>query len=182
VSGAPLLETARVETPIDALTLWVHQDRLVGIAFAGSEERVALDLEKRLGGFSSREAHDPAGARTALEAYFTGELSALAALAVETGGSEFQRRVWRALREIPPGSTRAYSELAAAIGSPTAMRAVGAANGRNPVPVVVPCHRVLARDGSLWGFGGGLERKRWLLEHEGVMLAEGAATRQTKLF
>lgn len=174
------LETARIDSPIDPLTAFVREDRLVAIAFSGSEESVRASLEKRLGSFALRRARDPGGVRTALDAYFAGDLGALDGLEVETGGTEFQRRVWCALRRIPAGSTLAYSDLAAAIGSPSAVRAVGAANGRNPVPVVVPCHRVLARDGSLWGFGGGLERKRWLLAHEGAAPPQPA--RQGRLF
>jgi methylated-DNA-[protein]-cysteine S-methyltransferase len=81
-------------------------------------------------------------------------------------GTDFQRRVWRALQEIPYGQTRTYAEIADAIGAPSAVRAVGGANNRNPIAIVVPCHRVIGADGSLTGFGGGLEAKRWLLDHE----------------
>jgi methylated-DNA-[protein]-cysteine S-methyltransferase len=176
------LETTRIDSPIDALEVFAREGRVVAIAFAGSAERVGAELEKRLGPCELREAGDPAGARSAFAAYFAGDLGALDVLEVETGGTPFQRRVWEALRRIPAGSTLAYSELAQLIGSPTAVRAVGAANGRNPVPIVGPCHRVLARDGSLWGFGGGLDRKRWLLEHEGVALAEASRRRQGRLF
>jgi methylated-DNA-[protein]-cysteine S-methyltransferase len=177
-----ILETTRVDSPIDPLSVFVRDGYLVAVAFAGSEERTRLEIEKRFGGLELCEVHDPGGARSALEAYFSGDLAALDALAVETGGTPFQRGVWQALRRIPVGSTLAYSELAQRIGSPAAVRAVGAANGRNPVPVVVPCHRVLARDGSLWGFGGGLERKRWLLEHEGAALRTPATEGQRRLF
>ena len=83
-------------------------------------------------------------------------------------GTEFQRRAWRMLMEIPYGQTRSYGEQAKRIGNPNASRAVGLANGRNPIPIVVPCHRVIGADGSLTGFGGGIERKRWLLAHEGL--------------
>jgi methylated-DNA-[protein]-cysteine S-methyltransferase len=89
---------------------------------------------------------------------------------VDLGGTAFQQRVWAALREIPAGRTVSYGEIAAAVGSPTAVRAVGAANGRNPVPIVVPCHRVIRADGNLCGYGGGIERKRWLLEHEAALV------------
>ncbi len=89
------------------------------------------------------------------------------------GGTDFQRRVWAALREIPSGTTRTYGDIAAELGEPGAARAVGLANGANPVAIVVPCHRVIGSAGALTGFGGGLERKRWLLEHEGVLLALG---------
>ena len=102
-----------------------------------------------------------------LQRYFAGELAAIDTLPVQTGGTAFQREVWRALREIPCGGTVSYAELAERIGRPTAVRAVGLANGSNPVGIVVPCHRVIGANGSLTGYGGGIERKRWLLEHEG---------------
>jgi len=85
---------------------------------------------------------------------------------VETGGTPFQQEVWRSLRAIPCGTTTSYGKLAAQIGRPAAVRAVGLANGANPVAVVIPCHRVIGSNGSLTGYGGGLERKRWLLDHE----------------
>jgi len=106
-------------------------------------------------------------ARLALEAYFDGELHAIEAVPTATRGTDFQRQVWTALRAIPVGMTVSYGQLANCIGRPAAVRAVGAANGANPIPVVVPCHRVIGADASLTGFGGGLERKRWLLAHEG---------------
>jgi methylated-DNA-[protein]-cysteine S-methyltransferase len=93
-------------------------------------------------------------------------LGAVEPLHTETRGTNLQRSVWSALRTIPAGTTTSYGQLARQIGHPTAVRAVGAANGANPIPVVVPCHRVIGADGSLTGFGGGLERKRWLLAHE----------------
>jgi methylated-DNA-[protein]-cysteine S-methyltransferase len=105
----------------------------------------------------------------ALRDYLAGELGALDAVAVETAGTEFQRRVWRELRRIRPGTTLSYRQLARRIGRPDAVRAVGLANGANPVGVVVPCHRVIGSDGSLTGYAGGLERKRWLLAHEGAI-------------
>ncbi len=105
-------------------------------------------------------------ARVALESYFDGQLAAIEAIATRTCGTDFQKQVWAALREIPAGGTVSYGELAARIGRPRAVRAVGAANGANPIPVVVPCHRVIGADASLTGFGGGLERTRWLLAHE----------------
>ncbi len=106
------------------------------------------------------------GLTDAISRYFGGELEAIDALRVETGGTPFQREVWRALRQIPCGTTVSYAELAERIHRPAAFRAVGLANGSNPVGVVVPCHRVIGSDGSLTGYGGGIERKRWLLEHE----------------
>lgn len=113
-------------------------------------------------------ARNPHGLTRRLAAYFAGDLNAIDSISVRTAGTPFQQTVWRALREIPCGSTIAYSELAHRIGQPAAVRAVGTANGANPIGVVVPCHRVIGANGSLTGYGGGIERKRWLLEHEGV--------------
>ncbi len=109
---------------------------------------------------------DPHGAGPAFTAYFAGDLSALHGLPLAPRGTDFQQRVWAELQRIPPGSAITYAELAARIGRPKATRAVGTANGRNPLGVVIPCHRVVARDGRLGGYTGGLDRKRWLLAHE----------------
>ncbi len=107
-----------------------------------------------------------------LEAYFAGELKDFT-LELRLKGTEFQRRVWEELRRIPYGETRTYGDLAHALGNPAASRAVGLANGRNPIGIIVPCHRVVGADGSLTGYGGGLDRKRRLLEFEkGVPLYE----------
>ncbi|GAC1327974.1 MAG: methylated-DNA--[protein]-cysteine S-methyltransferase [Beijerinckiaceae bacterium] len=110
----------------------------------------------------------PPPLRDRLDAYFAGELGAINAIAVATGGTPFQRKLWAALRAIPAGATTTYGALAARIGAPAAIRAVGAANGANPIGIVVPCHRVIGADARLTGYGGGLDRKRWLLAHEGA--------------
>jgi methylated-DNA-[protein]-cysteine S-methyltransferase len=104
-----------------------------------------------------------------LDRYFGGETSAIDSLAVELKGTPFQQTVWTALRHIPCGTTISYAELARRIGEPSAVRAVGTANGANPVAVIVPCHRVIGSNGTLTGYGGGLDRKAWLLTHEGVL-------------
>ncbi len=104
-----------------------------------------------------------------IEAYFRGDLGAVDDLEVDGGGTPFQRRVWQALREVPAGETASYQELAAELGRPTASRAVGSANARNPIALVVPCHRIVRSDGNLGGYAYGLTRKRWLLEHEGAL-------------
>jgi methylated-DNA-[protein]-cysteine S-methyltransferase len=131
------------------------------------------DLRRRLPLGLGRVQLEPRGsasqASRALKAYFEGESAALAALAVETGGSAFQRQVWQALRTIPVGATASYGEIARRIGASGAARAVGLANNRNPVAIVIPCHRVIGANGSLVGYGGGLERKLWLLRHEGAI-------------
>ena len=106
----------------------------------------------------------------AVAAYFAGDLAALDDLPVHVEGREFETTVWRALRQIACGTTWSYARLAASIGRPKAVRAAGAANGRNPVSLVLPCHRVIGADGRLVGYGGGLERKAWLLRHEGALV------------
>jgi methylated-DNA-[protein]-cysteine S-methyltransferase len=116
----------------------------------------------------------------ALAAYFAGDLTAVDRIAVATGGTAFQRDVWAALRQIAPGTTLSYGALAKKIGRPKAMRAVGVANGANPIAIVVPCHRVIGADTSLTGYGGGMDRKRWLLNHEGALFKGSTARRIPK--
>jgi methylated-DNA-[protein]-cysteine S-methyltransferase len=111
----------------------------------------------------------PSPARHAIEAYFAGDLAAIDTLPTSTGGTSFQREVWAALRAIPTGQTTTYGTLAQRLGRPKAVRAVGAANGANPISLIVPCHRVIGADAGLTGYGGGIERKRWLLNHEGAV-------------
>lgn len=115
-----------------------------------------------------------------LQAYFAGELRTFS-LTLRAAGTAFQQKVWTALNDIPYGVTISYAELARRIGQPTAMRAVGLANGRNPLSIIVPCHRVIGASGALTGYGGGVDRKRWLLRHEGVALREDAVPPQTTL-
>jgi methylated-DNA-[protein]-cysteine S-methyltransferase len=125
------------------------------------------------------DGHGPAGAllshvRRQLTEYFDGTRTTFD-LRLDAAGSAFERRVWDLLRAIPYGATTSYGELARRLGDPRATRAVGAANGKNPIPIIVPCHRVVGARGELTGFGGGLDRKRWLLEHEGALLTLGRA-------
>jgi methylated-DNA-[protein]-cysteine S-methyltransferase len=165
-----VLEIAEIASPIGRLLLLGREGALCGVGLGNRPEWARDEAERRFGDVEFRPARDPAGAVSALRRYFSGDLSALDALRVDPGGTPFQRRVWSALREIPAGQTRAYSYIARAIGAPDAVRAVGAANGANPVAIVIPCHRVIGADGSLVGYGGGLDRKRWLLAHEGARL------------
>jgi O-6-methylguanine DNA methyltransferase len=145
-------------------------DRLRAIDWDDHEDRMhrLLRLHYGAGGVSLADGSAPRAVRGALEAYFDGDLGAIDVLRVETGGTELQRRVWGALRAIPAGETLSYGALAATIARPLAARAVGSANGANPVGVVVPCHRVIGANAALTGYAGGLARKRWLLAHEGV--------------
>ena len=165
------LEHAERSSPVGALLLYARGGALCALAFADGRHEILPWLEKRFGRVDVRIADDPAGAASALDRYFAGDLRALDALTVDTGGTPFQQRVWTALRAIPVGTAVSYSALAQAIGAPNAVRAVAAANGANPVAIVIPCHRVIGADGSLTGYGGGLARKRWLLAHEGAPLA-----------
>ena len=158
-----------LDSPVGRLTLAAHDDALVGLCFEGLWERRERALLKFDASCRFVDAKDPAGIVAPLERYFDGDLGAIDGVRVKSFGTEFQQRVWTALRRIPSGSTRSYAQLAEAIGSPSAVRAVGAANGANPVGIVVPCHRVIGADGSLTGFAGGLPAKRWLLRHEGAL-------------
>lgn len=165
-----LLEYTVVESPIGPLTIFAGSGRLMGVEFG--DNRADFDAEwlrRRLAGVIKQHP-DPAGAVSALRAYFAGDLQALETLTVDPMGTPFQLRVWTALRSVPAGRTASYRDIAYAIGAPTSTRAVGAANGANPIAIVVPCHRIIGSGGSLVGYGGGLERKRWLLQHEGVLL------------
>jgi methylated-DNA-[protein]-cysteine S-methyltransferase len=148
-----------LQTPIGRLLLVADEHGLRHVDFEHGKYPVAIgeDWERRPGALRA--------ARAQLEAYFAGRLTEFD-LPLAPRGTDFQRQVWLALRRIPYGVTTTYGEIARALGNADAMRAVGAANGRNPLPIVVPCHRVIGADGSLTGFAGGLSAKRWLLDHE----------------
>jgi methylated-DNA-[protein]-cysteine S-methyltransferase len=167
----------RVASPIGDILVVADGTNLVALEFAAVEGRMRRALKARYGGFKLVPARDPLGACSRLRAYLAGDIEALENLPVDGGGTPFQRRVWSALRRIPAGTTMSYGALARRLRMPTATRAVGRANGQNPISIVVPCHRVIGSDGTLTGYGGGLERKRWLLEHEGVRLARQAGAR-----
>ncbi len=159
----------RIDTPIGKMLVVSDCDgNLRSVDWTEYEARMRRLLRLHYGdnGFHLRPQHNSNNLTDAINRYFAGEVEAIDALPVETGGTPFQRQVWRALRKIRCGTTVSYAQLAERIGRPTAVRAVGLANGSNPVGVVVPCHRVIGSDGSLTGYGGGIERKRWLLEHE----------------
>ena len=136
--------------------------------FDGYEARMQLLLQRQYGAkaFSLADAVKPSRAASVLGAYFEGDLQAIDRLKTANGGTAFQRKVWAALRSIPARSTISYGALAAWLGMPGAARAVGLANGANPIAIVVPCHRVIGSNGALTGYGGGIDRKRWLLAHE----------------
>jgi methylated-DNA-[protein]-cysteine S-methyltransferase len=170
--GCPVIDLLadRVPTPIGTLLLVSDGAALHALDFEDCEPRLMAQLYGRHGAFRLRDAADPGGASGRLRAYFAGDLAALDALPADVGGTPFQREVWGALRAIPVGATLSYAALAAQLGRPAAFRAVGHANALNPVAIVVPCHRLIGSGGDLTGYSGGLHRKRWLLEHEGVRL------------
>jgi len=161
------LRLDRFSSPIGSLQLVTDAEgRLRVLDFHDHVERMHRLLRRQYGTFQLDNGRAPGSVIALLEAYFAGDIACLAAVPVATAGTAFQRRVWAALREIPAGTTMSYGRLAAKLGMPKASRAVGLANGANPVGIVVPCHRVIGANGALTGFGGGLDRKRWLLEHE----------------
>ena len=155
-----------IPSPIGRIAIAARAGRLCALEFGTA--RLRRQLAARYPAVALRRARDPFGLSARIRAYLAGDLGAVDRIAVEMGGTRFQRRVWRALRRIPAGRTRSYGALARALGHGDAARAVGAANGRNPISIVVPCHRLVGGAGSLTGYGGGLWRKRWLLRHEGA--------------
>jgi methylated-DNA-[protein]-cysteine S-methyltransferase len=157
------VDTFVVDSPVGDLELSLRGDTVVGLRFTDLETPTRAE---RAPGSPERARRGPVAA---LERYFAGDLDALAGIDVELHGTEFQLGVWSALRDIPVGQVASYAEIAAAVGRPTAFRAVGQANHVNPVAVIVPCHRVIASNGTLAGYGGGLDRKHWLLTHEGFL-------------
>ena len=165
-----MIETTSLSTPVGTLHVGVRAGRLCVLELSDPAR-----FQHRLArcGEASEPARSSKARRIvgALRRYFAGDIRALDGIKVDPlGGTTFQRRVWRALRSIPAGTTVSYRTLAERVRAPKAVRAVGAANGANPGPIVLPCHRVIGADGSLTGYGGGLATKRWLLQHEGVDL------------
>jgi methylated-DNA-[protein]-cysteine S-methyltransferase len=157
----------RMTSPIGTLLLVWQPGALRALHFDdGNGQPFRRLLRWQFGVDELPSARAPDGIQHPIEAYFRGEIKAIDTVPVQTNGTPFQQQTWTALRQIPGGSTMTYSGLAARIGRPGASRAVGLANGSNPVAVVVPCHRVIGANGTLTGYGGGLDRKRWLLAHE----------------
>ena len=161
----------RIETPVGPMLIAIdEQERLRVLDWESHMERMERLMERYYGPRAIRleESAAPNAVSEKLEAYVAGDIAAIDDIPTETPGTGFQRRVWAALREIPAGQTWSYGQLAAHVGEPGAARAVGLANGSNPIGIVVPCHRVIGANGTLTGYGGGIERKRWLLRHEGA--------------
>jgi methylated-DNA-[protein]-cysteine S-methyltransferase len=154
-------------SPIAALQVFSDEDGVVRVLdFDTDSPRTRRLMKTWYDDVPVENGAAPAAVRAEMDAYFAGDFAALGRVPWRVVGTDFQKTVWRALLDIPVGTTTSYSALAARIGRPAAVRAVGLANGANPVGVVIPCHRVIGADGSLTGYGGGLDRKRWLLAHE----------------
>ena len=166
-----ILSRALLRTPIGDMLALDSGEGLCALEFTGPKKRLTR-LEARLGQWFSpheiadRETPTIAGTRAWLDAYFAGATADITPLSLDMRGTAFEQRVWAALRAIAPGETTSYGAIAKALGSAEASRAVGAANGANPIAIIVPCHRVIGSSGSLTGYGGGLDRKIWLLDHE----------------
>jgi methylated-DNA-[protein]-cysteine S-methyltransferase len=170
------LHVDRFASPIGVILLAFDEAGVLrALDFEDYEERMLQLLRLHYGAMELRARAAPRTVTGALEAYFAGEIDSLRSVPWATAGTPFQRAVWAALTEIPPSRTCTYGELAARLGKPNAQRAVGLANGSNPVGIVVPCHRVVGAGGKLTGYGGGLPRKRWLLEHEGAIAMQDLA-------
>jgi methylated-DNA-[protein]-cysteine S-methyltransferase len=178
---ALVLSRAIVSTPIGDMLALSSDTGLCALEFKGPRERLTR-LEARLRHHfpphTIVDAESPTTAQTRawLREYFAGTQADADAIPLDMRGADFERRVWIALRAIPPGTTTSYGAIATALGSPGASRAVGAANGANPVAIIVPCHRVIGSSGALTGYGGGLDRKTWLLDHERRWSAEPQAS------
>lgn len=167
-NGSDTFRFDRLASPVGTIYLVTDgRGRLRVLEFDDHADRIARVAKKHFdAGEQFIPGPAPAHIRGALDAYFAGDLRAINAIETATAGTDFQRRVWAALRDIPAGTTESYGALAARLGMPKAMRAVGLANGANPIGIVVPCHRVIGANGTLTGYGGGIARKHWLLTHE----------------
>lgn len=173
-----ILDIERIESPIGGVLIASHDGAICSVEFDDTRERMRRLLGRHFGDFETRDVK-PGKFAAAMRTYFDGDVEAIDGLPVTTRGTEFQERAWKALRAIPAGVTKSYGEQAASMGKPLAARAVGLANHLNPVGIVVPCHRVRGADGSLTGYAGGLERKRWLIAHEARFSAASSAGRRS---
>ena len=179
---APTFLLERVPTPLgEMLVVTDEQGLLRALDWHDHEARMRELMRRQYPGEPAqlRDTTHPSTATQAMQAYFDGDIAVIHRLEVATGGTDFQRQVWIALRGIPDGETISYGALAQRIGKPAAVRAVGLANGANPISIVLPCHRVIGSNRSLTGYGGGLARKQWLLQHEKALRADASMASST---
>jgi methylated-DNA-[protein]-cysteine S-methyltransferase len=159
-----------IDTPIGRMILVARDGVVLLLEFEEATSRVAREMKARFGDHELQPASNPFGLSDHVRDYFAGHLHALDDLLTDGGGTEFEKQVWAELRRIPCGTTVSYGSIARKLGDLQLSRAVGTANGKNPIAIAVPCHRVIGADGSMTGYGGGLHRKEWLLRHEGALL------------
>ena len=170
------LHVADFASPLGTITLVLDEGGVLrSLDFSDYDERMRSLLQRHYGAVDLKPGLAPGAVTAPLAAYFDGDYAALQHIRFATNGTSFQQSVWGILCRIPVGTTRSYGHIAAEMGKPGSSRAVGMANGANPISIVVPCHRVIGGDGSLTGFGGGLHRKRWLLEHERALTRSNQA-------
>jgi methylated-DNA-[protein]-cysteine S-methyltransferase len=166
---------SKIDSPLGEILLVVDdQERVRALDYGSYKSRLQRLLRDHYGEYTLSERAAPAGISDALGRYFAGDLNALTDIHTATNGSALQTRVWEALRTIPAGRTTSYGDLAKQLGfeDPRAAIDIGAACGSNPIAIIDPCHRVISKDGGLRGYAGGVQRKRWLLEHEGAIKKE----------
>ena len=162
--------TDRIQTPIGEMVLVARDGVLLLLEFVDKGDRLAREIKARFGDIEMQTAANPFGLSDIIHDYFAGNITAIDNLHTDGGGTDFEKNVWAELRRIPSGSTMSYGSIARKLGDIQLSRAVGTANGKNPIAIVVPCHRVIGADGSMTGYGGGITRKEWLLRHEGALL------------
>ena len=160
----------KISSPVGKILIIIDNETLCGLEFEGYEARTYNFLNKRFGEFRLNATQNSLKITQQIQAYLEGNYHSLDQIPVSAGGTAFQQQVWTALRSIPVGTVITYGALAQRLGNPAAARAVGITNSLNPISIVLPCHRVIGANGALTGYAGGLERKRWLLQHEGVRL------------
>ena len=172
------LKSDRYNSPVGEILILADGDQLCYLDFADNDSRLQKLLTTRYGEFSITPEANLLNLRARLDGYFAGQWDAFDRLELHTDGTDFQRAVWHGLTKIPAGKAISYHQLADSINKPAAIRAAASANARNPISIIIPCHRVIGADGSLRGYAGGVERKSWLLAHEGVKLGQGTPAKQ----
>jgi len=155
------------DSPLGDILVIADDNQLCYLDFEDNDERLDRLFSRRFGEYEITPRANVLDMQTRLKKYFDGDWSAFDGLGISTDGTMFQQRVWDSLKSIPVGKAISYDQLAGAIENPKAVRAVASANARNPVAIIIPCHRVIGKDGSLRGYAGGVDRKAWLLNHEG---------------
>jgi len=170
-----MIELSHKQTPVGEVRIAIRDEQLVGLAFLDGWPRIERHLSRWFPNEEILAASRQTEVARRIDAYMVGELDGLDGIRPDTGGTDFQRRVWTAIRDVPAGQVLAYAKLALAVGAPNAVRAAGTACGANPIGLVIPCHRIVRADGDLGNYGGGIERKEWLLAHERPTLSLATA-------